>query len=133
MKARFAYPLAFLLPSLMVAVISAVIVGAAAGGVLWLFVYGDNTWPDTAETVVMSLVGLVAAATLGALLFASYSFGKARELTSGMSKRHLVLAAVVSVLLPLLVLLHQWQVGNLGAQPVPANNSFKPNPLRGSA
>ena len=54
------------------------------------------------------------------LLFASYSFGKARESTGGLSMWHVALAAVVSVLLPALVLLHQWQIGNLGTQPVQA-------------
>ena len=120
MKARFAYPLVFLLPSAMAAIVLAVVAGAATGGILWLFVYGDNGWPAAADHAVVAFAGLVAAGILLTLLFASYSFGKARESTGGLSMWHVALAAVVSVLLPALVLLHQWQIGNLGTQPVQA-------------
>ena len=131
MKARFAYPLLFLLPSAVAAVMSAVCAGAAAGGILWLFVYGDRTWPDSAGHWVMALVCLVAAATLATSMVACYSFGKARELTGGVRGRHVVIAIAASILLPALVVIHQWQIGNLGAKPVPPGNSFKPNPLSG--
>jgi hypothetical protein len=48
-----------------------------------------------------------------ALVAASYSFGKKREADGGLSKRHVAMAVGVSVLIPALVLLQQWQVGNL--------------------
>lgn len=50
MKARYSYPLLFLLPSAMVAVLAAFVVVAVGAGVLWLFVYGDNQWPESART-----------------------------------------------------------------------------------
>jgi uncharacterized membrane protein len=114
MKPRFAYPLLFLLPSAMVAFLSGFIAAGAGGGILWVFVYGDNSWPRAASNAVMALAVVVAVAMLVTLLFASYSFGKAREVAGGLAKAHVALALAISVLLPALVLLHQWQVGNLG-------------------
>jgi hypothetical protein len=102
----------------MAAIVVAVVAGAATGGILWLFVYGDSTWPAAADHAVVAFAGVVAVATLGMLSFASYSFGKAREPRGGLSLWHVVFAAIISVLLPALVLFHQWQVGNLGTQPV---------------
>ncbi|WP_372828675.1 hypothetical protein [Polaromonas sp.] len=114
MKARFAYPLLFLLPSAMAAFLSAFVAAGTGAGILWLFVYGDRTWPQTASTVVMAVAVLASLSTLAVLLFVSYSFGKSREASGGLAKRHIAFATAISVLLPALALLHQWQVGNLG-------------------
>lgn len=128
MKARYSYPLLFLLPSTMLACIVAVVAAAAGAGVLWIFVYGDNTWPESAETFVMAFAVSVSVITLITLVRASYCFGKNRESSGGLSRAHAVTAGVVSVLLPLLILLHQWQVGNIGGNAMPADNSSKPVP-----
>lgn len=114
MKARYSYPLLFLLPSAMAALLVAAVVVGAGAGVLWIFVYGDNPWPKSAETALMILATAVSALTLVVLIAAAYSFGKKRELAGGLSRRHIVVAASISVLIPALVLFHQWQVGNLG-------------------
>jgi hypothetical protein len=82
--------------------------------VLWIFVYGDNPWPTSASTLLMVLAVAASVITLLALVFAAYIFGKNREATGGPSARHIVIAATASVLIPALVLLQQWQVGNLG-------------------
>ena len=114
MKTRFLYPVLFLPPCLMAAGIAAVIFGAGVGGVLWLLVYGDDTWPAWTNMFVMALAAIVAAATLGASLAACYRFGKRQESAGGLDPRHVAFAIVLTVLLPALVVLHQWQVGNLG-------------------
>ena len=128
MKARFAYPLAFFIPSAMAAFLSAFVMGGAAGGILWLFVFGDDPWPGGADKALMTLVTLVAATTLAALLFASYSFGKTREVHGGLSRRHLALACAISVLLPALALLYEWQVGNIGEESILVDGSYEANP-----
>jgi hypothetical protein len=130
MKARFAYPLAFFIPSAMAALLSAFVVGGAAGGILWLFVFGDDPWPGAADKAVMMFVTLAAATTLAALLFASYSFGKKREVRGGLSRQHLVLAFAISILLPAFALLYEWQVGNIGGDPIPVDGSFQANATR---
>ena len=114
MQARFSYPLLFLVPSAMAACVVGVVVAAAGGGILWLFVYGDSTWPRVADTAVMALAALASTLTLAFLLCAGYSFGRRREVSGGLSVRHIVIAIAISVLLPALAVLYEWQVGNLG-------------------
>ena len=114
MKTRYSYPLLFLLPSAMVAFLVAFAVVGAGAGVLWIFVYGDNSWPESSSTVLMTLAVIASATTLASLMRASYSYGKQREPSGGMARRHVAWAVGISLLLPALVLLHQWQVGNLG-------------------
>lgn len=119
MKARFAYPLVFFIPSAMAAMLSAIVVGGAAGGILWLFVFGDDPWPAGTDKAVMTLVFLVAGATMAALLYASYSIGKKREELGGLSRQHLLVAFAISVLLPAFALFYEWHVGNIGGDPIP--------------
>lgn len=113
MKTRYSYPLLFLLPSAMVAFLAAFAVVGAGAGVLWIFVYGDDPWPESSGPALMTLAVIVSLATLASLMLASYSYGKQRE-PDGMARRHVAWVVGISFLLPSLVLLHQWQVGNLG-------------------
>lgn len=113
MKARHAYPLLFLVPSAMVAVLSAFVVVAVGAGVLWIFVFGDDQWPESANTALMALAAGASAFTLLALLALAYRFGKVREARGGLSRSHMLFALALSLALPLLALLHQWRVGNL--------------------
>jgi hypothetical protein len=117
----------------MLAVIAAVLAGAAGAGVLWIFVYGDNPWPASANVVVMALASTVGLAVLAGLLLVAHRVGRSRESGCGLRREHVWVALGLSVGLPLLVLLHPWQVGNLGGTQVPPNNSSKPTPLRGAA
>jgi hypothetical protein len=132
-KARYSYPLLFLLPSAMVAFLAAFVVAGVGAGILWIFVYGDRPWPESVNTMLMGVAIAGSALTLTALVALSYFIGKSGESRGGVPRSHVVVALVISVGLPLLVLLHQWQVGNIGGTPVPANNSSKPTPLRGAA
>lgn len=133
MKARYSYAMLFFVPSAMIASLVAIVVVAAGAGVLWIFVYGDNQWPASANTGLMALAAATWGITLLALLALSYAVGKRREARGGLSRFHLLLALGLSVALPLLALLHQWQVGNLGGgdgavQPYTVS---EPTPLRG--
>lgn len=88
-------------------------VGAGAG-LLWLFVYGDNAWPDEAERVLLGLAAAVGLLILLVCLFVAYRAGKSLESRGGLRRSHVLVALGLSVGLPLLVLLHQCQVGNVG-------------------
>jgi hypothetical protein len=112
-KARYLYPLLFLLPGAMLALLVAVGLTATGAGVLWIFVYGDNPWPESAHTMLMVVAAMAFILTLTTLLGMSYSFGKKREVAGGLHWSHVWAAVGLSVGVPLLVLLHQWQVGNL--------------------
>jgi hypothetical protein len=99
----------------MLAVLCAFVVVAAGAGVFWLFVFGDDPWPASANTVLMGVAVIASALTWIALVAAGYRFGRHRETTGGVRRRHVLVMLAVSVLLPLLVLLQQWQVGHFGA------------------
>lgn len=126
MRARHTYPLLFALPSAMASLIAAVLAVAAGAGVLWILVYGDDPWPPMVNTLLMAGATAVAAALFWALMAFSYRTGKAYETQGGVRRAHVLIALALSVGLPLLVALHQWQVGNLGHGPVPPGNSSKP-------
>ncbi len=114
MKSRYTYPLLFLFPSAVFAGIAMVLAVGAGAGVLWLFVYGDNAWPDEAEHVLLGLAAAVGLLILLACLFIAYRAGKSLESRGGLRRSHVLVALGLSVGLPLLVLLHQCRVGNVG-------------------
>lgn len=115
MKARYSYPLLFLLPSAMAAAAVALLVVAVGSGVLWIFVFGDDPWPSAANTALTSAAACTAIVTFVWLLTLTYRTGKRRESAGGLHRSHALLALGLSVGLPFLALLHQWQVGNLAA------------------
>ncbi len=45
MKKRYLYTLLFLVPGLFVSLLITLAVFAAVFGALWLYVFGDSTWP----------------------------------------------------------------------------------------
>ena len=118
MKARFSYPLVFLLPSAILAAVAGVVFIGVGAGVLWLFIYGDNSWPDSAEKVLTAISVLVAVASLAALVSASYFYGKRQELSGGLSTWHIVLALAITILLPALIIFRQYQIGAYGSHRV---------------
>jgi len=114
MRKRSLYLLLFALPGLVAALLlAALVVGITAGG-LWLFVYGDAPWPPLAGTLLPALGALVFAGAWGGSLAWGYAVGKRLEAVPGLDRRHLWLAAGVTLALLLLVALQQLQVGNLG-------------------
>lgn len=114
-KARYAYPLLFLAPGAMASVIVAALATATGAGFLWIFVYGDNPWPPW-SSVALTVFALVVCLMVLAI---AYRFGKAQESRGGLRKAHALIAIMLSFGLPLLILYHQWQVGNLGSAEVP--------------
>jgi hypothetical protein len=99
----------------MLASIAAVVSVGVGAGVAWLFIYGDNSWPDLAERIIMALSVAVALTSFTALVSASYFYGKRQESLGGLSKWHVTGAVATAIFLPALVLLRQYQIGALGS------------------
>ncbi|MEZ0472112.1 hypothetical protein [Luteimonas salinilitoris] len=108
MKARLSYPLIFFLPCALAAGIAGFAFATVSSAALWLFVYGDGEWPDSAGTVLMALAAIVATTILAALVSRFYAYGKRREALGGVSRRHVAMAVGISVLLLALILVYQW-------------------------
>lgn len=114
MKKRYLYVLLFSAPALLAAVIIATVLFGAVAGLLWIFVFGDNPWPPTADTVLTAVLVLACTALWLAMLYAAYVVGKKQEAQATLNTRHVMIAVGVTVLLVLLAVAHQWRVGNLG-------------------
>jgi hypothetical protein len=119
MKRPHLYLLLFGVPALVAALLAGFAVLAAAAGVLWLFVYGDDPWPQPAEASLVALFASVSLAVWAVLLRRAYLAGEQDERAGTPLKpgRLAATAAGATALLLALVGLHQWRVGNIG--PVP--------------
>ena len=115
MRRRHLYVLMFSVPGLLAALFVAFAAFGAAAGMLWLFVYGDETWPPVAEPVLVAIFLLTAAGSWMLLMWAAYAFGRRAEEGESLHRGHVVGAALATIALPLVALLHQWKVGNIGA------------------
>ena len=95
----------------MVAGTAGIALGGAVAGVFWLFVYGDNQWPDYTGGVVVVTALIAAVLVFSGLSVVSYYYGKHRESKGGLSAQHAVLAVAVTILMTFLFVLRQCAVG----------------------
>jgi hypothetical protein len=101
MRKRYIYTFLFLVPGLFFSLLVTFAVFAAAYGALWLYVFGDRTWPAWAGLWVVAMV-------------AGYVVGRKLEAAPGFDARHVWLS-LAATLLPIgIVLLQQLSIGNLG-------------------
>lgn len=113
---RILYALMFSAPALLAALVIAILAFGAAAGALWLFVFGDEPWPPIANVALAVVFFLVFATVSVAFLYAAYLAGKNQEGRGPLKIRHAAIAAGATALLILLIVSHQWSVGNLGAK-----------------
>lgn len=116
MKKRYLYVLLFGVPALLAAMIVSVLLFATAAGVLWIFVFGDEPWPSSADALLTSVLVLVCVALWLALTSVAYVYGKRQEGRGALNTRHVTASTAATALLVLLVLAHQRGVGNIGPQ-----------------
>ncbi len=114
MKRRYLYVFMFSAPAFLASIIVSVLMFAAAAGFLWIFVFGDSPWPGSASTVLTAVLVLVFAAALTVFLSIAYVAGKKQEGRATLNARHVLVSVCTTALLVLLVVAHQWSVGNIG-------------------
>ena len=115
MKKRYLYSILFGVPGFIVSLIVAFILFGFVAGFLWLYVYGDETWPASAESI-LPILFVICFMTLWVIsLLSGYHTGKRLEATPGLNQRH-ILGAVVATILPVvLIVFHQTRTGSSGA------------------
>jgi hypothetical protein len=114
MKKRYLYAILFGIPGLSVAaLLTAVSLGAAAG-FLWLFVFGDSPWPQAVQTLLPAVGLIVFVAAWAGISVWGYRYGIRQEDGRPVERRHLLIAAAATILPIVIVILHQYRVGNLG-------------------
>jgi hypothetical protein len=113
---RHVYVLLFAVPALLMSIIAAALMLAASAGALWLFVYGDDPWPDTANVLLGAIFLFGAAALWLALLFVAYTVGRQREGEQSLNKGHVALSVGATVVLAMIIIVRLAGLNVTGAQ-----------------
>jgi len=113
--------LVFAVPALVASAIASFLLFGAFAGALWLFALGDKSWPASVGNGLVILFTLVFLGMWVGLLAVSYWAGRRQESYPAWNPMHLALSAGATLLLLLLVVLHQLGVGNLGT---PSNGAL---------
>ncbi|MHB8881194.1 MAG: hypothetical protein ACYC69_06745 [Thermodesulfovibrionales bacterium] len=116
MKRRYVYAALFGLPALLASLIISILLFGAAAGILWIFIYGDNPWPASAGSMLTAVFALACITLWAAFMYAAYLAGKKQEGRGTLNMKHMMVSAGITALLILLIILHQWRVGNLGTR-----------------
>jgi len=114
MKKRYVYLLLFLVPGLFTSLLITLALFGAVYGTFWLFVYGDSAWPDWTEQVMPILMLVIFSGIWIGTIVTGYCVGKKLETSPGFDFRHLWLSLGATLLPIVIMLLHQFSIGNLG-------------------
>jgi len=114
MKKRYLYTLLFGIPGLFVAGLISIFVFAAFTGLLWLYLFGDNPWPASSETLISVLFVAVFAVLWIGFIVLGYLVGKKLETDPQLNRKHVLISGGLTLLFILLIVFQQWRVGNLG-------------------
>jgi hypothetical protein len=116
MRKRYQYALLFGIPGLFVAGIISILVFGAFAGVLWMYVYGDNPWPASAETIISTLFVLMFLVLWMGFSLVGYGIGRKLEKDPTLNRNHVLVSTGLTLMFLLLMVLYQWRVGNTGPQ-----------------
>lgn len=117
MKKRYLYLLLFLIPGALISLIVATVVVGATTGFLWLFIYGDNSWPTIAERGLALLFPLSFLGLWSVFLVAGFVVGKRLEADPLLNKKHVYVSIALTFAPLIFILFHQYRVGNIGPKP----------------
>jgi hypothetical protein len=114
MKKRYLYALLFGLPGFFISGIITLAIFGASLGILWLFVFGDNSWPTGTETALsISLVIVFLGLWVGSIA-AGYQTGRRLETDPKVNGIHILFSLGLTAAFVLFILVQQWSVGNIG-------------------
>jgi hypothetical protein len=114
MKKRYVYSLLFGIPGLLAAGILSILFFGAFAGILWIYVFGDNPWPASAETMISTLFVLVFLLLWMGFVFLGYVVGKGLEKDPALNRKHVLIAAGLTAMFLFLILFQGWSMGNPG-------------------
>lgn len=117
MKKRYIYSLLFGIPGLFVAGMISILVFGLLSGVLWIYVFGDNPWPASAETVISILFVLMFLVLWAGFIFTGYLIGRRLESNPVSTGSHILISAGLTLAFLLLMVIYQFGMGNFGPQP----------------
>lgn len=116
MQKRYLYALMFGVPGFFLALLFSFWVLSAVVGGMWVFLFGDDVWPETVVRLLPVFFGVVLLAVWVLVVIRGYLFGKNQETVEGFNRAHLGVAAALTIAPLLLILFQQWGVSNFGPQ-----------------
>jgi hypothetical protein len=116
MKRRYIYSILFGVPGFIVSLVVSFVVSGFAGGVLWIYVFGDNPWPAYIENLLPILFALVFMIVWLTSLTTGFIMGKQLEKNPILNRKHILISIGVTIIPILFIVFHQMSVGNLGSK-----------------
>ena len=116
MKKRYLYALLFATPGFFISLIVSFILFSAVAGFLWIYLFGDASWPASAGKIISPLFILTFLAAWAALIVIGFITGKKLEEAPALDTKHVFISVVSTTALILFIILHQLVIGNIGPQ-----------------
>lgn len=104
----------FGLPGFLIAGIVAFTVFGGTAGLFWLFLFGDDPWPSSAETILLLLFTATFLITWVTLIVLGFLTGKKLENETGIDMAHILASVGIVLVFLAVIVIHQYRVGNLG-------------------
>ena len=114
MKKRYLYALLFGLPGFFVSGILSLFLFGASLGALWIFVFGDDPWPASIETILPIVFGLAFLLLWIGSIAIGYQVGKRLEANHPLNRNHIWISLGLTGLFVLFLVLQQFGAGNIG-------------------
>ena len=114
MKKRYLYSLLFGIPGFFVSVIISFLIFGAAAGILWIYVFGDNPWPSSAEKMLSILFVLIFLILWITSITIGYVVGKKLEKDPLLNWKHILVSGGLTLMFILFIVLQQLSAGNIG-------------------
>lgn len=116
MKKRILYFLLFAVPGFFFSLITAFALTGFTAGFFWIFVFGDNTWPESIGTILPLLMILFFLVPWFLSFWIGYTTGKRLESEAGVNKKHVLASVSLTVASILFIALYQFNIGNIGSK-----------------
>ncbi len=114
MKKRYLYSLLFGIPGFFVSGMISLFVFGGLIGILWIYVFGDNPWPFSTETVLSILLVFVFLILWITSITIGYVIGKKLEKDPLLNWIHILVSGGLTLMFILLIVMQQLSVGNIG-------------------
>lgn len=114
MKKRFLYALLFGIPGFFIAGMSSIAIFGAAMGALWLYVFGDNPWPTSIETITLALFLVTFLIVWAVFMVIGFGVGRRLEADPILNRKHILVSGGLTLAFILFIVFQQFSVENLG-------------------
>jgi len=114
MKKRYLYSILFGIPGFFISLIITMVITAGMLGILWIYFFGDDPWPASAEMIIAIVFGLTFLTVWIASMALGYITGKKLEGDPVLNRSHVLVSGGLTLIFILFIALQQLRVGNIG-------------------